>query len=130
MTIYHSFIRLLLMIILLITKPFRMSIPLPVIRRLVLVIHSLVNEYLSALDHVIINGRLNHNALRHVELSLTRLRRDDVLEIIRQTMAGKDRKDDCWSNIISRINYLNQSCHRHRSTKYAFEVALIPSWLS
>jgi hypothetical protein len=60
-------------------------------------IHGLVNEDLPALDYVIIDGRLNRNALRQVENILTRLRREDVLEIIRQTMAGKskDRKDDC-----------------------------------
>ena len=62
-----------------------------------LMIHGLVNEDLPALDYVIIDGRLNRNALRQVENILTRLRREDVLEIIRQTMAGKskDRKDDC-----------------------------------
>ena len=60
-----------------------------------LVIHGLVNEDLPALDHVIFDGRLNRNALRHVEINLTQLRREDVLEIIRQTLAGKDRKDDC-----------------------------------
>jgi hypothetical protein len=60
-----------------------------------ILIHGLVIEYLSALDHVIIDGRLNRNALRQVENILTQIQREDVLEIIRQTMAGKDRKDDC-----------------------------------
>jgi hypothetical protein len=72
-----------------------MLIPFEVLVRLMLMIHGLVNEDLPALDYVIIDGRLNRNALRHVEINLTQIRRDDVLEIIRQTMAGKDRKDDC-----------------------------------
>jgi hypothetical protein len=32
---------------------------------------------------------LNHNALRHVEISLTQIQRDDVREIFQQTMEGK-----------------------------------------
>jgi hypothetical protein len=66
-----------------------MTIPLAVIGRLILVINCLVSENLPPLDHVIIDGHLNYNALQHVENILTQTRRDDVLEILQQTISGK-----------------------------------------
>jgi hypothetical protein len=66
-----------------------MTIPIAVIGRLILVINCLVSENLPPLDHVIIDGHLNYNALRHVENILTHTRRDDVLEILQQTVSGK-----------------------------------------
>ncbi|CAB4017339.1 Hypothetical predicted protein [Paramuricea clavata] len=65
-----------------------MSTPLYVIRRLMFMTHGLVDDYLPSLDHVITDGHLDNSALRHVENILTRIRRDDVLEIFQQTMAG------------------------------------------
>ena len=49
-----------------------------------------MNEDLPQLQEVIIeNDQLNYNALQDVQAILTRTRRNDILEIIHQTMAGK-----------------------------------------
>ena len=52
-------------------------------------IHYLMNQYIPQLDDVITDGLVNYTALRSVENILTQRRRDDVLEILHQTMAGK-----------------------------------------
>ena len=52
-------------------------------------IHYPMNQYIPQLDDVITDGLVNYTALRSVENILTQRRRDDVLEILHQTMAGK-----------------------------------------
>jgi hypothetical protein len=66
-----------------------MAIPIAVIVRLIPVIHYLMNGHFAPLDHVIIDGHVNYNALRSAENILTQKGRDDVLEIVHQTRAGK-----------------------------------------
>jgi hypothetical protein len=69
-----------------------MAIPFAIIVKLILVINYLMNGHLPHLDDIIIEDRVNYTALQDVENILTQMRRDDVLEIVHQTRAGKEPK--------------------------------------
>jgi hypothetical protein len=60
------------------------------VRKLIFVISCLVNEDLPQLHEVMTeNGQLNYNALQDVHAILTQRRRNDILEMLHETMAGK-----------------------------------------
>ncbi|CAB4038847.1 Hypothetical predicted protein [Paramuricea clavata] len=67
----------------------RMPTLAELVRRLIFVISCLVNEELPQLHEVTEHGQLNYNnALQDVQALLTQRRRNDILEILHQTMAG------------------------------------------
>ena len=67
---------------------FYRMIPVEILLRLVCVVSCLVHD-IPQIDQLVENGRLNDNILEHVQAVLGERHRDDVLEIVHQTMAGK-----------------------------------------
>ena len=72
---------------------YRMT-PIEVLLRLVCVVSCLVHD-IPQIDQLVENGRLNVNILQHVQTVLRERQRDDVLDIIHRTMAGKRSPAHC-----------------------------------
>jgi hypothetical protein len=64
--------------------------PIEVIQKFMFVINCLVEEDLPQLDQLVtINGHLNDNGIQQLENILLQTGRDDVLEILHETLAGE-----------------------------------------